>query len=163
MSRRTSCLTKIRKIGKIWDLFKMGIHDRLKVKNGWIQTLSREGAKSQSLGNRTFNSETASKTMNFREVWVLECMCKCSFFQKTFRSFLWEKFVKNGWIWELFECSKSLCYISYVEHDNRWTLVLNNFFCTGTSFERLTEEFRHYLYPPMRWRRCALFRFYKNG
>ena len=27
----------------------------------------------------------------------------------------------------------------------------------------MIEEFRHYIYPLTRWRRCALFRFYKNS
>ena len=43
---------------------------------------------------------------------------------------------------------------------------MDNFFpsgAIGSSFWTLIVELRHYLYPPMRWRRCELFRFYKNG
>jgi len=35
----------------------------LKPDNGWIQTLFREKVKSQSRGNRSLNSESASKIM----------------------------------------------------------------------------------------------------
>ena len=41
---------------------------------GWIQTLFRERVKSQSLGNQTLNSESASKIMPACGFWVLECM-----------------------------------------------------------------------------------------
>ena len=51
---------------------------------GWIKILPREIVKSQSLENLTLNSESASKIMPACEVWVLECICKCLFFQKTF-------------------------------------------------------------------------------
>ena len=50
--------------------------------SGWIQTLSREKVKCQRLGNRTINSESASKIIPACEIWVLECMCKCLFFQR---------------------------------------------------------------------------------
>ena len=44
---------------------------------GWFQTLFWEKVKSQRIGNRTLNSESASKIMPECEIWVLECMCKC--------------------------------------------------------------------------------------
>ena len=52
--------------------------------NGWFQSLFREKVKSQRIGNRTLNSESASKIMPACEIWVFQCMCKCLFFQKTF-------------------------------------------------------------------------------
>ena len=53
------------------------------VYKGRIQILYRERVKSQNLGNRTLNSESASKIMPACDIWALECMCKCLFFQKT--------------------------------------------------------------------------------
>ena len=47
--------------------------------NGWVNTLSRKRVKTQSL---TFNSESASRIMPASDIWVLECMCECLFFQK---------------------------------------------------------------------------------
>ena len=35
---------------------------------GWIQTLSRERVKSQSLGNQTLNSESASTIMSLCDI-----------------------------------------------------------------------------------------------
>ena len=64
--------------------------------NGWIQTLSRERVKSQSLGNLTFNSESTSKIMPVCEIWVFECMFKSLFFQKIFLFVLMEK-VPQKW------------------------------------------------------------------
>ena len=71
--------------------------------NGWIQTLFRE-IVSQSLGHRTFNSESASKIMPACDIWVLKFMCKCLFFQKTFSFVLMGKLpqkwtnLKTFWI-----------------------------------------------------------------
>ena len=58
---------------------------------GWFQTLFREKVKSQRIGNRTLNSESAWKIMPACEIWVFECMYKCLFFQKTFLFVLMEK------------------------------------------------------------------------
>ena len=50
--------------------------------------------KSQSLGNRTLKSDFASKIVTACDILVLESMCKCSFFQKTFSFVLMGKLPK---------------------------------------------------------------------
>ena len=57
------------------------------ISHGWIQTLFREKVKSQSIGNRTFNSESASKIMPAYEIRVFECRFSAYFSKKQFRSF----------------------------------------------------------------------------
>ena len=75
---------------------------------GWFQTLFREKVKSQSIGNLTLKSESASKIMPACEIWVLDCMCKCLFFQNTFWFVLMGKLpqkwtnLKTFWIKETF-------------------------------------------------------------
>ena len=53
---------------------------------GFIQTLYRKRVKSQSLGSRTLNSESASKIMSACGISVLECnafnACVSAYFSK---------------------------------------------------------------------------------
>ena len=71
---------------------------------GWFQTLFREKVKSQSIGNRTLNSGSASKIMPACKIWVLEGMHKCLFFQNRFSFVLMGKLpqkwtnLKTFWI-----------------------------------------------------------------
>ena len=73
-------------------MFNIDVGDNYTVgKLSWLElwtilitnkTLCRERVKSQNLGNRTLNSESASKIMTACDIRALECMCKCLFFQK---------------------------------------------------------------------------------
>ena len=60
----------------------------------WIQTLSQEKVKTQVFDNLTQYPKSLSKVRSVYEIRVFECMCKCKFFQKIFKIFLLDLYLR---------------------------------------------------------------------